>query len=243
MMRTVLLAVLLSSFIPLTAQSSASLARFSEMTGSPLPVEGNKVQILDDAHVFYDELLKGIREAQAFVFMEYYIFREDSISTVILDALAEKAREGVRTCLILDHYGCAQHMEEKGHRLRMKPFRNGYLDPYLDSGVDIVFYNQGVVFPRNHRKLTLIDGKVAFTGGMNVTDLYLDGIEGVGKFWDMHLKIEGPAVQSFFTGFVRMWNSCGDQPLTVLCPEAPAPAGDIPLILLETQGAAIHPSP
>jgi len=243
MMRTVLLAVLLSSFIPLTAQSSASLARFSEMTGSPLPVEGNKVQILDDAHVFYDELLKGIREAQAFVFMEYYIFREDSISTVILDALAEKAREGVRTCLILDHYGCAQHMEEKGHRLRMKPFRNGYLDPYLDSGVDIVFYNQGVVFPRNHRKLTLIDGKVAFTGGMNVTDLYLDGIEGVGKFWDMHLKIEGPAVQSFNTGFVRMWNDCGNRPLAVSFPDAPAPCGEIPLIILETQGSDIHPNP
>ena len=47
------------------------------------------------------------------------------LKTPNLDALAEKAREGVRTCLILDHYGCAQHMEEKGHRLRMKPFRNG----------------------------------------------------------------------------------------------------------------------
>lgn len=243
MVRAVLLAVVLFNLIPLSAQSSANLARFSEMTGCPIPVEGNKVQILNDPHVFYDEMLKGIREAQSFVFMEYFIFRDDSISTVILDALAEKAREGVRTCLILDHFGCAQHMEEKGHRLRMKPFRNGFINPYLDSGGDIVFYNQGIAFPRNHRKLTLIDGKVAFTGGMNVTDLYLNGIEGVGKFWDMHLKIEGPAVQHFNAGFVRMWNECGSNPLAISFPGAPAPCGEVPLIILETQGANIHPNP
>jgi cardiolipin synthase len=238
-----LAAVFLFCLVSSAAQPSASLGEFSEMTGCPLPVEGNKVQVIDDPGVFYDEMLESIRDAKAFVFMEYYIFRDDSISTVILDALAEKAREGVRTCLILDHYGCAQHMEEKGNRLKMKPFRRGYLQTYLDSGVDVVFYNQGVLFPRNHRKLTLVDGKVAFTGGMNVTDLYLNGIEGVGKFWDMHLKIEGPAVQSFNTGFVRMWNSCGDRPLAVSFPDAPASCGDVPLIILETQGSDIHPNP
>ena len=225
------------------AQPSASLSLYSDRTGCPLPVEGNKVQVIDDPGVFYDEMLGSIRDAKAFIFMEYYIFRDDSISTVILNALAEKAREGVRTCLILDLYGCAQHLEEKGNRLKMKPFRHGYLQPYLDSGVDVVFYNQGALLPRNHRKLTLVDGNVAFTGGMNVTDLYLNGIEGVGKFWDMHLKIEGPAVHSFNNGFVRMWNDCGDRPLAVSFPEAPAPVGDIPLILLETQGSDIHPNP
>lgn len=225
------------------AQPSASLSLYSESTGCPSVVEGNKVQMIDDPNVFYDEMLESIRGAKSFIFLEYYIFRDDPVSTSIMDALAEKAKEGVRVCMILDYYGCAQHLEEKGHRLSMKPFRNGFLQSYQDSGVDVVFYNKGGILPRNHRKLTLVDGKVAYTGGMNVTDLYINGIEGVGTFWDMSLKIEGPAVQSFFTGFVRMWNSCGDQPLTVLCPEAPAPAGDIPLILLETQGAAIHPSP
>lgn len=241
--RTVLVAVLLSIFIHMAAQPSASLERFSEVTGCPLQIEGNKVQLLDDPYCFYGEMLKDIHEARDFVFMEYYIFRDDSISTVILDALAEKAREGVRTCLILDHYGCSQHMEEKGHRLRMKPFRNGFLEPYLNSGVDIVFYNPGVIFPRNHRKLTLIDGKVAFTGGMNVTDLYLDGIADVGRFWDMHLKIEGPAVRFFNTGFIRMWNACGNAPLAVSFPDATASIGDVPLIVLETQGSDVHPNP
>ena len=237
-----LAAVFLFCFNSLAAQPSASLSRYSDRTGCPLPVEGNKIQVIDNPRVFYDEMLESIRDAKAFIFMEYYIFRDDSISTVILDALAEKAREGVRTCLILDHHGCALHLEEKGNRLKMRPFRHGYLQPYLDNGVDVVFYNQGGLFPRNHRKLTLVDGNVAFTGGMNVTDLYLNGIEGVGKFWDIHLKIEGPAVHSFNIGFVRMWNSCGDRPLAVSFPDVPVPIGDIPLIVLETQGSDIHPN-
>ena len=238
-----LIAVFLFCFISSAAQPSASLSLYCESTGCRLPIEGNKVKILDEPGVFYEEMLESIREAKSFIFMEYYIFRDDSVSTVIMDALAEKALEGVRVCMILDHYGCAQHLEEKGRRLSMQPFRPGFLQPYLDSGIDLAYYNNGGVLPRNHRKLTLVDGKVAYTGGINVTDLYINGIEGVGKFWDMSLKIEGPAVEAFNTGFVRMWNSCGDRPLSISFPEAPAPAGDVPLIILETQGRGIHPNP
>ena len=237
------IAVFLFCFISTAAQPSSSLSLYSENTGCRPAVEGNSVRIIGDPNDFYDEMLQSIRSAETFIFLEYYIFRDDPVSTSILDALAEKARAGVRTCVILDYYGCAQHLEEKGRRLNTRPFRRGFLQPYLDSGVDVVFYNKGGILPRNHRKLTLVDGKVAFTGGMNVTDLYINGIEGVGQFWDMSLKIEGPAVQSFYTGFVRMWNRCGDRPLMLAAPEAPAPAGDVPLIILETQGAAIHPNP
>ena len=241
--RTALTTVLLAVFLPLSARHSPGLERFSEETGCPLPIDGNAVQLLDDATLFYGGLLKDIRNAKEHVLMEFFIFRDDSISTVILDALAVKAREGVRTCLMVDYYGCSQHLEEKGKRLRMQPFHPGYLQPYLDSGVDVVFYNPDGILPRNHRKLALIDGKVAYTGGMNVTDQYLNGIDGVGKFWDMHLRITGPAVSWFYTGYTRIWNSCGDRPLAVASPPQPDACGDIPLIVLETQGAGIHPNP
>ena len=242
-LKRLFIAVFLFCFISTAAQPPASLSLYAERTGCRPAIEGNRVEIIDDANDFYDEMLGSIRSAESFIFMEYYIFRDDTVSTAVLDALAERAKDGVRTFVILDYYGCSQHLEEKGNRLNTRPFRRGFLQPYIDSGVDIVFYNKGGILPRNHRKLTLVDGKVAYTGGMNVTDLYINGIEGVGKFWDMSMRIEGPAVQSFFAGFVRMWNSCGDQPLTIPVPEAPAPAGDVPLIILETQGAAIHPNP
>ena len=241
--RVALVAVFLSAFLPVNARLSTGLDRFSEETGCPPPIEGNAVQILDDAALFYDELLKDIHEAKEHILMEFFIFRDDSISTVFLDALAAKVQEGVRTCLVVDYYGCAQHLEEKGNRLRTQPFRHGYLQPYLDSGVDIVLYNPGGIFPRNHRKLALIDGKVAYTGGMNISDLYLDGIAGVGKFWDMHLKVTGPAVSYFYTGFTRIWNTCGDRPLAVANPRQSVSCGDVPLIVLETQGTGIHPNP
>ena len=169
--RFALVTVFISVFLPLDARTSTGLDRFSDETGCPLPINGNAVRILDDAALFYDELLKDIHDAKEHILMEFFIFRDDSISTVFLDALAARAQEGVRTCLVVDYYGCAQHLEEKGHRLRTQPFRHGYLQPYLDSGVDVVFYNPGGIFPRNHRKLTLIDGKVAYTGGMNISDL------------------------------------------------------------------------
>lgn len=236
-------AAFLSTWTTLFAQRSMSLDEFASETGSRQPVVGNSVELYSDAGHFYRDLLEEIHNAKDYILMEYYIFREDSISTAILDAVAERARAGVQAYVILDHYGCAQHMEIKGQRLKMKQPGQDFLKPYLDSGVSVCFFNKGTVLPRDHRKLTLIDGKVAFTGGMNVTDLYLKGLDGVGAFWDMHLKVEGPAVDSFHSGFVRMWNECGDRQMKISIPQPPEPCGNVPLIVLETQGKGIRPNP
>lgn len=217
-----------------------TLERFAEETACPRPIPGNRIRILDDAMRFYDALLEDIRKARNYILMEFFVFREDVISTTILDALAERAEAGVRVCVVLDYFGCLQHFEEKK---RWRPMKRSYIQSYRDRGVDLVFYRRKLFFPRNHRKLTLIDGKVAYTGGMNVSDLYKNGIPGVGKFWDMHLRIEGPAVDYLYAGFARIWEECGDQPLGVASPGTPAPCGDTPVIVLESPLPGKNPNP
>lgn len=216
------------------------LERFSEETGCPRPIPGNSVRILEDAAAFYDAMLEDIRKAEKYILMEYFVFREDTISTTVLEALAEKAEAGVRVCLVLDHFGCLQHCDQGRLFQRMKP---RYINKYRSRGVDIVFFHRFRILPRNHRKLTLIDGKVTYTGGMNISDAYKNGIPGMGKFWDMHLRIEGPAVADFHAGFVRIWDECGDRPLGVSFAEAPAPCGETRLILLETPLPGKAPNP
>ena len=217
-----------------------TLEHFAEETGCPRPIPGNKVQLLDDAHRFYDAMLEDIRAAEHYILMEYFILRDDNISTTVLDALAERARNGVRVCVIVDFMGCFQHVEERGRFRRLKP---DYLKPYLESGVKLVFYKPRLSFPRDHRKLTLIDGKVVYTGGRNISDLYLNGIPGIGIFWDMNLRIEGPAVDAFHAGFVRMWEACNDSPPGISFPGPPAPCGDTPLSILETPLPGRRPDP
>lgn len=194
-------------------------------------IPGNKVQLLNNASRFYDAMLEDIRAAESYILMEYYIFREDTISTTILEALAERARAGVRVCVILDYFGCLQHFEEFG---LLRPIKTRYFKKYTDLGVELVFYHRALRLPRNHRKLTLIDGRIAYTGGMNVSDQYIYGIPRIGKLLDIHLRIEGPVVDAFHAGFVRMWEACGKQPLGISFPAPPVPCGEATLSVFES---------
>ena len=128
-LKRLFIAVFLFCFISTAAQPPASLSLYAERTGCRPAIEGNRVGIIDDANDFYEEMIESIRSAESFIFMEYYIFRDDTVSTAVLDALAERAKDGVRTFVILDYYGCSQHLEEKGNRLNTRPFRRGFLQP------------------------------------------------------------------------------------------------------------------
>ncbi|MCR5070325.1 MAG: phosphatidylserine/phosphatidylglycerophosphate/cardiolipin synthase family protein [Bacteroidales bacterium] len=208
-----------------------TLNPFPAETGCPSPIPGNKVRLLKGAGPFYAAMLEDIRKAANYVFMEYFVFREDNISTAVMDALAERAQAGVRVCVLLDAFGCMQRSDQK--RL-WRPLRPAFVRKYRNLGVQIAFYHRLLPIPRNHRKLTLIDGTVAYTGGMNISDVYEKGYPGVGEVWDLQLRIEGPAVHAFHAGFARMWSAAGGRPLDVAFAPAPAPCGDTPLSLLES---------
>lgn len=212
------------------AQTPTLLSEFAEKPGYPELLENNAVELLDE-NSFYVSLMESISGAENYVLMESFIFSDGPLATRILDLLAEKVSQGVRCYLILDYVGCLAYLR--------RDFKRGYIESYKEKGVNIVFYNRDSFMPRNHRKLVIVDGKVAFTGGLNVTEK--EGTYESGFYHDRHIKIEGPAVKTFYFGFFRMWNSCGNRPLDIKIPDAPAPAGDVPLVIIETAGCQSKP--
>ena len=163
----------------------------------------NSVVLLMNGQEKFDDMFKAIRQARSSVHLEYFNFRNDSIAHILFELLAEKASEGVEVRALFDSFG-----NESNNR----PLRKVHLDSIRQSGVEIYEFDKirfpwvNHVFHRDHRKIVVIDGEIAYTGGMNVADYYINGTQQVGEWRDMHCRIEGDGVNSLQSIFLRIWN-------------------------------------
>lgn len=145
-------------------------------------------------------ILEELKKAEHFIFLEYFIIEEGKMWDSILEILKEKARQGVDVRLIYDDFGCLttlpypyyQKMEKYG--IRCVPF-----NPYVP--VFSVAMNH-----RDHRKILVIDGHTAFSGGINLADEYINHIERFGYWKDAGIMLKGEAVWSFTVMFLETWN-------------------------------------
>lgn len=168
-----------------------------------LVTDSNRVDILNGGYEKFDALLKDIEKAEHHIHLEYFNFRNDSINAVLIKALATKAAQGVEVRALFDAFG---------NMSNNKPLKKVHIDKIRESGIELVKFDP-IHFPwinhayhRDHRKIVVIDGKVGYTGGINVADYYLEGIEGIGKWRDMHSRVEGGAVAELQKIFLAMWN-------------------------------------
>jgi len=158
----------------------------------------NRVEILDNGEDTFRSLIDALRSARSSIHLEYYIFENDEIGHRIADILMEKAGQGVEVRLIYDDVGSWHPKRRFIGRLR-------------DAGVEVECFLP-VAFPwvtkhlnyRNHRKIVVVDGKIAFTGGINIADRYVKGTK-FGPWRDIHLRIEGEAVRLLQAVFVSDW--------------------------------------
>jgi len=160
-------------------------------------------QILKEGRATFDALFEGIEKAQKLIALEFYIFRDDQTGWALADLLSEKARQGVKVYLIYDHFGC------RGTSPRFWEFLR-------DSGVMVRAFRPwewrraGRYLHRDHRKLVLIDGKVAFTGGLNIGDEYRGHWRKKATGWrDTGACMEGPVVAAMGELFEKSWRECG----------------------------------
>ena len=159
--------------------------------------KGNKVSLLVNGENKFKELLDCLSKAKEYIHMEYYIFDNDVIGNKVANLLAEKARSGVKVRFIYDDVGTS-HLEKSFKKL------------FDDSGVEYYPF-MPVYIPqlskanyRDHRKIVVIDGHTGFVGGMNVADRYINN--GNKITWrDVHLKLEGEAVNSLQIIFMLNW--------------------------------------
>jgi len=204
-MRRVVLATLFTLHLSL----SISLAQTSDsLIINQLREEGvtfshdNKVKLLKSGQEKFDDMFQAIREAHSSVNLEYFNFRNDSIAMLLFDLLAEKAAEGVKVRALFDAFGNASNNQPlKKHHL--KALRERGIQIYKFDPLDFPWINH--VFSRDHRKIVVIDDSIAYIGGMNVADYYINGTEQVGSWRDMHCRIEGSEVRTLQEIFARIW--------------------------------------
>lgn len=170
--------------------------------GAPLTYN-NRVELLMSGDEKFTNLFEAIRGARHHVHLEYFNFRNDSIAGALFRLLAQKVKEGVEVRALFDAFGNLSNN---------KPLTKKHLKAIREQGIEIVKFDP-FTFPwfnhaahRDHRKIVVIDGKIGYTGGMNVADYYIKGLPKIGEWHDIHARIEGDAVRYLQGIFLTMWN-------------------------------------
>ncbi len=168
----------------------------------------NSVTLLMNGQEKFDDMFSAISQAKSSVHLEYFNFRNDSIASRLFEILVRKAREGVEVRALFDSFGNSSNN---------RPLKKRHLEELRSHGVEIYEFDPlrfpwvNHVFHRDHRKIVVIDGKIAYTGGMNVADYYIKGTKQVGEWRDMHCRIEGDEVNTLQSIFLRIWNKTTKQ--------------------------------
>lgn len=168
----------------------------------------NSVTLLMSGQEKFDDLFAAIRQARSSVHLEYFNFRNDSIASLLFDLLAVKAAEGVEVRALYDAFGNTSNNRPLKKR-HIKAIRAKGIEIYEFDPLHFPWINH--VWSRDHRKIVVIDGKIGYTGGMNVADYYINGTEKVGEWHDMHCRIQGTEVNTLQAIFLRTWNKVTGQ--------------------------------
>lgn len=161
--------------------------------------ENTKTAYFSCGEAAFPEMLSAIRKAERYIFLEYFIIQPGKMWDSILKQLRRKAAAGVDVRIIYDDFGCVTRLPGRYYRklesmgLRASSF-NPYI-PVLSSRLN----------NRDHRKFLIIDGKVGFTGGINLADEYINYTRPYGYWKDCVIRLEGEAVWSMTVMFLSMW--------------------------------------
>ncbi|MFC2383802.1 MAG: cardiolipin synthase [Hoylesella saccharolytica] len=200
--------VLLIYFFSARAQSSDSLIVKQMREEGVKFSHNNSVTLLMSGQEKFDDMFAAIRQARETVHLEYFNFRNDSIANKLFELLAQKAQEGVKIRALFDGFGNDSNNKPLKKK-RLKELRQQGIEIYEFDPVRFPWVNH--VFHRDHRKIVVIDGNIAYTGGMNVADYYIKGTEVVGSWRDMHCRIEGDEVNTLQAIFLKIWNKTTKQ--------------------------------
>ncbi len=155
----------------------------------------------------FPEVLKTLEAARHFIHMEYYDWENDTRGNQIKDILLRKVKEGLQVRVLYDDYA-----SRKIRHNIVSELKNGGVKIYPKIKVGFVFIANKVNH-RDHRKVIIVDGLIAFVGGINISDRYDNSID-TGLYWrDTHVKFTGPLAKSMQRHFIVSWNSCQDEKL------------------------------
>ena len=192
---------------PLDLPSAAAeqCGRVLKASGTPPPVTGNRVTFLSRGDDAYDAVHTLIAEAKDHIHAEFFILDADVVGKRFIQALAARAREGIRVRLLLDDVGSWRAL-----RTMVRPLRDagGEVAGFLPA---LPLQRRRAAHLRNHRKLLIADGRSAFTGGMNIGKKYMGPRATKGQWRDVAVRVEGPAVADLQALFLDDWAYATEQ--------------------------------
>ncbi len=168
---------------------------------------GNRVEILTNGDRFYPVMLDAIRGARETITMECYIFKRGEIGDRFIEALAERARAGVRVTIVMDAIGSFGAFRQSAKRLRQAGCRVAAYQRFT-------WYRLSRLNNRTHRELLVVDGTVAFAGGAGVADWWARPMHGKPMWRDMMARIEGPVVSDIQGVVSENWLECCGEIMT-----------------------------
>ena len=176
------------------------LSRYLNRSGCFPVCDGNAAAYFPSGEEMLDDMLAELEKAEHFIFLEYFILEEGYMWGRILEVLLRKVRQGVDVRVMYDGMCEMKQLPVNYARLLCEQgVRAKAFSPILP--VVSSHYNY-----RDHRKIMVVDGRVAYTGGVNLADEYINRTHPFGHWKDVGLKVEGPAVRSFTLMFLQMWS-------------------------------------
>ena len=160
---------------------------------------GNQLELLIDGEETFERIFTVIREARNYLCVNFFIVKNDTLGTRFQQALIERARAGVKVYFLFDEIG-----SHKLPRRYLKELREAGVECH-SFGINRHWWSRLQLNFRNHRKIVVSDGELAFIGGLNVGDEYLGRNQRFGKWRDTHLQMRGPVVQAVQLVFLEDW--------------------------------------
>lgn len=183
---------------------AAQLHYLQNHAGFPVYTD-SETTYLSPGEAKFEALLRELIKAERYIFLEYFIIQEGTMWNSILEILKQKAEQGVKVRVLYDDLGCFLKLP-KDYDCRLR-----------EMGIECRVFNRfkpvltSVQNNRDHRKIAVIDGKTAFTGGINLADEYINAIEKFGHWKDASIMVHGKAAWSFTLMFLQMWELAGSE--------------------------------
>jgi len=183
----------------LSASSRQLISLVNKLSGPHL-FTGNDIEVFTSGREKFESLLRDIGQAERYINVQYFIIEDDVVGRRLIEALIDKARQGVKVRLLYDYVGSFY-------------FRPSLLRHLRDAGVEVFPFMELTLMQfalrvnwRNHRKIVVIDGKIGYVGGMNIADRYVLGDKKQEPWRDTHLRITGEAVAALQSSFAIDWD-------------------------------------
>ncbi|MBP3520474.1 MAG: PLDc N-terminal domain-containing protein, partial [Oscillospiraceae bacterium] len=166
----------------------------------------------------YAAMLRELEKAETFIFAEYFIIARGEMWDAMVEVMARKVKEGVDVRVMYDDLGSISTFSKRNAR------------ELREKGIQCIAVNRmrairGVLNYRDHRKMLLIDGRVVFSGGVNISDEYINLVEKFGHWKDVGFKLTGPGVDSYTRMYALFWNAFARKPIPAELLRTPAQPG------------------